>query len=378
MDLERVRRAIDDYDHAATDPDMSMVAWNIRGHRIAGMAAWLLSEVDRLQRLPDQAFREDARPGKPFDPASEVDRFRTLLDQVAPEDGRPPTAGTPIPGWPDEHMLEAAMGLLANAVPFDPASGWDEAKRKWMDAYHRQLAAERPDAPPTVADELLRRRNPHCSNCGDHRGGPFGHEASECTWKRTVKCTCGHAIQWDICHARGFACVGPEHVPGCSLPIGHAGRHSWQRADQRPTPVVFRASPEGLDMSAACPHCPDGHQSPQRCAWGVYVGAERDGDGQPVCLRVTPSNGAHVANEDADWLWRLIRDGAVLPSTVPDDLLAAVMEEGLRHQPKSAWRCACGYRADDDGDDVSTAWARHRATATLNRVLTMLRENRDG
>lgn len=25
-------------------------------------------------------------------------------------------------------------------------------------------------------------RNPHCSNCGDTRGGPRGHETSECTW----------------------------------------------------------------------------------------------------------------------------------------------------------------------------------------------------
>jgi hypothetical protein len=27
------------------------------------------------------------------------------------------------------------------------------------------------------------RRNTHCSNCGDERGGPFGHEISECRWK---------------------------------------------------------------------------------------------------------------------------------------------------------------------------------------------------
>ena len=27
------------------------------------------------------------------------------------------------------------------------------------------------------------RRNPHCANCGDLRGGPMGHETSECTWK---------------------------------------------------------------------------------------------------------------------------------------------------------------------------------------------------
>lgn len=28
------------------------------------------------------------------------------------------------------------------------------------------------------------RRNPHCSNCGDERGGPYGHEISECLYER--------------------------------------------------------------------------------------------------------------------------------------------------------------------------------------------------
>jgi hypothetical protein len=27
------------------------------------------------------------------------------------------------------------------------------------------------------------RRNPHCSNCGDERGGDFGHEISECQYR---------------------------------------------------------------------------------------------------------------------------------------------------------------------------------------------------
>ena len=27
------------------------------------------------------------------------------------------------------------------------------------------------------------RRNVHCSNCGDERGGPFGHETSECKYR---------------------------------------------------------------------------------------------------------------------------------------------------------------------------------------------------
>lgn len=26
------------------------------------------------------------------------------------------------------------------------------------------------------------RRNTHCSNCGDERGGPFGHETYECKY----------------------------------------------------------------------------------------------------------------------------------------------------------------------------------------------------
>lgn len=26
------------------------------------------------------------------------------------------------------------------------------------------------------------RRNVHCSTCGDERGGPFGHETSECKY----------------------------------------------------------------------------------------------------------------------------------------------------------------------------------------------------
>jgi hypothetical protein len=28
----------------------------------------------------------------------------------------------------------------------------------------------------------LYTRNPHCSNCGSIKGGPMGHEISECTW----------------------------------------------------------------------------------------------------------------------------------------------------------------------------------------------------
>jgi hypothetical protein len=54
-------------------------------------------------------------------------------------------AGTPIPGWPDEHMTEAAWVLIANVVNWDSPDltpGWRAAAERWRDAYHRQLAAE--------------------------------------------------------------------------------------------------------------------------------------------------------------------------------------------------------------------------------------------
>lgn len=76
-----------------------------------------------------------------------------------------------------------------------------------------------------------------------------------------------------------------------------------------------------------CPHCPDGHGSPNRTPWGVYVAPERDADGQPVYLRVQPSGGAHVADEDAQWMWNLIRSsGATTP--VGDDPMPVFVIQG--------------------------------------------------
>lgn len=60
-------------------------------------------------------------------------------------------------------------------------------------------------------------------------------------------------------------------------------------------------------MVNPCPHCPDAHGSPHRASWGVRVDELRDGDGQPVRLIVQPSDGAHVAEEDAVWLFLLIQ-----------------------------------------------------------------------
>lgn len=53
-----------------------------------------------------------------------------------------------------------------------------------------------------------------------------------------------------------------------------------------------------------CVHCPDGHTPADSGSqpWGVYVGPDRDSDGQPIRLYVERSAGAHVAESDAEWI----------------------------------------------------------------------------
>lgn len=54
-----------------------------------------------------------------------------------------------------------------------------------------------------------------------------------------------------------------------------------------------------------CEHCPDGHTPADSGSqpWGVHLGPERDGDGQPTTIHVGRSGGAHVAESDAEWIW---------------------------------------------------------------------------
>jgi len=63
-----------------------------------------------------------------------------------------------------------------------------------------------------------------------------------------------------------------------------------------------------MNRTPECPHCPDGHDDPSTKPWAVSVGPERDGDGQPLTLHVGPTNCAHVAESDAEWLRQVIRD----------------------------------------------------------------------
>jgi hypothetical protein len=58
----------------------------------------------------------------------------------------------------------------------------------------------------------------------------------------------------------------------------------------------------------ACPHCSPRHGDSNTCSWGVWVSSERDGDGQPLRLSVAKSDGAHVAESDAEWLREILRE----------------------------------------------------------------------
>ena len=61
-----------------------------------------------------------------------------------------------------------------------------------------------------------------------------------------------------------------------------------------------------VENDLPCLHCIDGHGAPARCTWGVRVGPQRDSDGRPMYLLVQPTDGQHVAPEDAAWLRTLL------------------------------------------------------------------------
>jgi len=57
-----------------------------------------------------------------------------------------------------------------------------------------------------------------------------------------------------------------------------------------------------------CQHCEPGmHKDFDSGPWSVWVGPRLDGDGQPVTLTIARSDGAHVAESDAETLRALIR-----------------------------------------------------------------------
>lgn len=60
--------------------------------------------------------------------------------------------------------------------------------------------------------------------------------------------------------------------------------------------------------SGTCEFCPDGHRDPGSKPMAVWVGSERDKDGQPTTLHVTYAAGHHVSETEAEWLRGVINE----------------------------------------------------------------------
>jgi hypothetical protein len=101
-----------------------------------------------------------------------------------------------------------------------------------------------------------------------------------------------------IAAACEIACIETTTVEGAQL-VGHMmrvlGSYFNDDTDRERYAVVAPVEDD-------CPHCSPRHGRPERCSWGVRIGADVDGDGQPMYLVVQPSDGSHVAPADARWL----------------------------------------------------------------------------
>lgn len=83
------------------------------------------------------------------------------------------------------HCANAPACLSATSMPNDPdaftdtdvesmrAFGWQVVGGKWA---CRHCSPARPKRDPGV------RSNQHCDRCKSTIGGPYGHNADECTW----------------------------------------------------------------------------------------------------------------------------------------------------------------------------------------------------
>jgi hypothetical protein len=58
-----------------------------------------------------------------------------------------------------------------------------------------------------------------------------------------------------------------------------------------------------------CPWCPDGHRLPGSLPFAVWVGPERDSDGQPTTLHVAYTGGQHVGEGEAEYVRAALNPG---------------------------------------------------------------------
>lgn len=109
---------------------------------------------------------------------------------------------------------------------------------------------------------------------------------------------------------------------------------------------------------APCERCPDGHTDPRTKPWGARLdecGEMMRGDGAYSGVRVERSDGGHVAQADADWLWWLTKmaplvSGEHWPKTVREH------EVQDRLGVHVVVTCACGHQAHLYGPAQLQVW----------------------
>ncbi len=99
-----------------------------------------------------------------------MSRFQSAFGQSirCPEEGCGATAATISPRDPSQDDVQVAWLR---------AAGWQVVDGAWTSP--RRLPEDRRHLPGAMG----RRPNPHCTVCGDDRGGAYGHVDSECTWR---------------------------------------------------------------------------------------------------------------------------------------------------------------------------------------------------
>lgn len=136
-------------------------------------------------------------------------------------------------------------------------------------------------------------------------------------------------------------------------------------------------TPLHVDRSG-CPHCDPEHGDPAVKTWGVFVAADRDGDGQPTHLYVSPSDGAHVAESDAVWLRDMLRRYSQPEVAARNELLVRVLADldrclHGRHEGDSCFDCPGGRSA---GNPLMPAGERIGTTYTGRPIVMPTRERR--
>lgn len=79
-----------------------------------------------------------------------------------------------------------------------------------------------------------------------------------------------------------------------------------------------------------CPHCEDGHPVPHHRTYGARLDTDTlDHDGQPTRVIVELSNGSHLCDGDAQWIFAMLNGTMSANADIADDVLVDRVAEFL-------------------------------------------------